>query len=41
MLPSNVFEHADVEDLRDVSETGDLIVARPTGKDLSVAAKPK
>jgi hypothetical protein len=36
MLPGNVFEHADIEDLRDISEAGDLIVAGAAGEYLSV-----
>jgi hypothetical protein len=36
VLPGNVFEHADIEDLRDISEARDLIVAGSTGEYLSV-----
>jgi hypothetical protein len=41
ILPCHALEHANVEDLRDVSETRDLIVARPASEDLTVATKPE
>ena len=41
ILPCHAFEHANVEDLRDVSKTGDLVIARPAGEDLTVTTKPE
>ena len=41
MLPCHALEHANIEDLRDVSETGDLVVAGPAGEDLAITTKPQ